>query len=339
MVNTSVIILNWNGKKFLDECLSSLKRQTYSDFETIVVDNGSMDGSVQYIKDTFQDFVRLIENEKNHGFAMGNNIGISRAEGKYIVLLNNDTRVDPDFLKSLVSTARKYPDVGMCASKVYLDQGEKIIDTAGHLIYKDGLNRGRGRLETDRGQYDKLEEVLFPSGCAALYKKEMLEEIGLLDEDFFAYGDDTDIGLKARLAGWRCLYVPEAVVYHKYSGSTSAYSPFKAFLVERNRIWIAIKYFPLSMLLLNPYYAFIRYVFQAYGVFTHKGAAGLFAEEYSHGRLLSILVKAHFEAFRKFPGMWKKRKKIQKKIKVSRNEIYGWFDRFGIGVKELSLKA
>jgi len=338
MKTVSVIILNWNGKQFLDDCLSSLRRQTFTDFEVILVDNGSRDGSVDFIRRNFKDFVRLIENKTNYGFARGNNIGISYATGRYIVLLNNDTRTDPDFLKELVVVAEEYPRVGMCAAKVYLDSGQRIIDTAGHLIYRDGLNRGRGRLEPDTGQYDTTEEVLFPSGSAALYKKEMLDEVGLFDEDFFAYGDDTDIGMKARLAGWACLYVPKAVVYHKYSGSTSAYSPFKAFLVERNRIWIAVKYFPLAVLLLNPCYAFIRYVLQAYGALAHKGAAGRFAEEYSHRKLLAILLRAHLAALKGFPKMWQKRRKIQKNTKISRHEIYSWFDKFGIGVKELALK-
>lgn len=338
MKTVSVIILNWNGKRFLHDCLSSLKRQTFADFEVILVDNGSRDGSTEFIKRNFGDFVKLIENKANYGFAGGNNIGISNAKGRYIVLLNNDTRADPQFLKQLVCVAEQYPRVGMCAAKVYIDSGQKIIDTVGHLLYRDGLNRGRGRLELDTGQYDTTEEVLFPSGCAALYKKEMLDEVGLLDEDFFAYGDDTDIGLKARLGGWTCLYVPRAVVYHKYSGSTSAYSPMKAFLVERNRIWIAIKYFPLGVLLLNPYYTLIRYVLQAYGALAHKGAAGRFTEQYSHLKLLAILLKAYIAAIQGLPKMWQKRKRIQEQTKVSKRRVYSWFDRFAIGAKELALK-
>ena len=101
-----------------------------------------------------------------------------------------------------------------------------------------------------------MEEVFFPSGCAALYRREMLDEVGLFDEDFFAYGDDTDLGLKGRLAGWKCLYVPKAIVYHRYSQSSGAYSALKAFYVERNRVWIAVKYFPLSLLLESPFYTF-----------------------------------------------------------------------------------
>ena len=139
MKAVSVIILNWNGKKFLNECLYSMQSQTFTDFEVILVDNASHDGSVELIKCNFLDFVRLIENKANYGFAGGNNIGISHAVGRYIVLLNNDTRADPDFLKHLVGVAEQYPRVGMCAAKVYLDSDKKIIDSVGHLIYRDGL--------------------------------------------------------------------------------------------------------------------------------------------------------------------------------------------------------
>ena len=334
----SVIILNWNGKRFLDECLSSLQRQTFKDFEVILVDNASQDNSIEFLESNYNDFIKIIKNNRNYGFSGGNNIGISHAGGRYIVLLNNDTRADPAFLAHLVWAAERHPHVGMCAAKVYLDSGGKMIDTVGHLIYRDGLNRGRGRLEPDRGQYDTMEEVLFPSGCAALYKRNMLDEVGLFDEDFFAYGDDTDIGMRARLAGWTCLYVPQAIVHHKYSGSTSAYSPLKAFLVERNRVWIAVKYFPLPLLLANPCFALLRYLFQALGALMHRGAAGRFTEEHSRGQLLLILLKANIAALQGLGRMWRKRKEAGRRRKVSTQEIYGWFHRFGIGVRELSLK-
>jgi len=334
----SVIILNWNGKRFLEECLSSLRCQTFTDFEVILVDNGSNDGSVEFIKANFPDFVRLIENKVNLGFSGGNNVGIRSAVGKYIVLLNNDTRADPGWLEELVKVAESHPGVGMCASKVYLDTQRRIIDTVGHLIYRDGLNRGRGRLELDVGQYDIQEEVFFPSGCAALYKREMLDEIGLFDEDFFAYGDDTDIGIRGRLTGWKCLYVPTAIIYHKYSGSTSPYSPFKAFHAERNRVWIAIKYFPLKMLLLSPYYTLIRFIVQGYGAIAHRGASGRFTQEHSFMRLLAIILKAYISAIKGLPKMWKKRRETKTIIIVDEAEIYSWFKRFGMGVRELSLK-
>jgi GT2 family glycosyltransferase len=335
----SVIVVNWNGKKYLADCLQSLRAQTFSGYEVILVDNGSTDGSVEWIQENFRGWARILVNARNEGFSGGNNRGINAASGKYIVLLNNDARADPHWLEELVKVAEENPRAGMLACKIYLHQeGSKIIDNVGHLIYRDGLNRGRGRLEADRGQYEKIEEVFFPSGCAALYRREMLEEVGLFDEDFFAYGDDTDLGLKGRWAGWKCLYVPKAVVHHRYSQSSGSYSALKAFYVERNRVWIAVKFFPLLLLLESPFFTFLRFALQGYGALVGRGAAGRFSEAYSPGKLLQILLKAYLAAFRGLPGMWKKRREIKRRTRVSESEIRTWFRRFGMSAREISWK-
>lgn len=333
----SIIVVNWNGKEFLKECLKALSYQSFKDFEIIIVDNGSKDGSVEFIRKNYPK-CRIIGNSCNKGFAIGNNQGIKIANGKYIALINNDAEADPNWLIELLKIAEEDYSVGMVASKIYLLGHDKILDNVGHLIYRDGINRGRGRLEKDYGQYDKREEVLFPSGCAALYRKEMLDKIGLFDEDFFAYGDDTDIGLRGRLAGWKCVFAPKAIVYHRYSQSSGAYSPLKAFYVERNRIWIAVKYFPLSMLLLTPFYSFMRYGLQAYGVFTGKGASGKFRKQYSAFYLLRILIKAQISALIGLPKMWKKRKEIRKITQMDEKEIKNLINRFKINLKEIALK-
>ncbi len=334
----SVIILNWNGGAYVEEAIASVLNQNYPTIELIVVDNGSTDGSPQRIKDRFGSRLCLIENRTNTGFAAGNNTGIRRARSDYIALLNNDAVADTSWIKELVAVAEADPRIGMCASKV-LDYFQRdIIDTAGHLIYRDGLNRGRGRLEKDDGRYDKVEEVFFPSGAAALYRKAMLDRIGLFDEDFFAYGEDADLGIRGRLGGWICVYVPTAVAYHRYSTSTSAYSPMKAFLVERNRMWVALKNFPLSVLAIGPFYTLKRYLLQAYAVFSRKGAAGKFASKHSALRLLGILFKAQGSALGKILVMLKKRRQIKKIAHASPQEIAQWFRDFEISVRELSLK-
>lgn len=333
----SVIVVNWNGKAYVGECLKSLRSQTFLDFELIVVDNGSTDGSVEIVRSLFPDCL-IIRNTRNYGFARGNNQGIEKAKGRYIALLNNDAEAESHWLEELVKVAEEDQRIGMLASKIYLYGSGKVIDNVGHLIYRDGLNRGRGRLEVDQGQFDEIEEVLFPSGCAALYRREMLEEVGLFDEDFFAYGDDTDLGLKGRLAGWKCLYVPQAIVYHQYSQSSGSYSPLKAFYVERNRVWIAVKYFPLPILLKSPFYTLLRFLLQGYGALAGRGAAGRFSQEHSHFNLLNILVKAYAAAIKGLPKMWKKRKEMKKLTQVSKGEIVSWFTRFGISVQEISLK-
>lgn len=334
----SVIVVNWNGALFLDECLESVKNQSYSNAEIIVVDNGSTDASCALIREKYGDCVMLIENPVNLGFGIGNNIGIAAAKGDFIALLNNDASADPNWLAALVTGAQADERIGMCASKVYARGADHVLDSAGLLVYRDGIARGRGRLERDRGEFSIEEDALIPSGCAALYRRSMLDEIGLFDEDFFAYCDDTDLGLRGRLAGWRCLYVPTAVAHHRYSGSSSAHSPFKAFLVERNRIWIVIKCFPPGLIAASIFYTMARLFVQGYGIVSRRGAAGRMAEQTSALDILRIMARAYATALRRLPEMRRKRREIESLRKVSTREIYGWFEKYHLSVQELALK-
>jgi GT2 family glycosyltransferase len=356
----SVIIVNYNGRGFLQSCLESLYNQSYPDFELIIVDNGSTDESVQFIRKSFPSVV-IIENKENLGFAIGNNQGIKVAKGKYIALLNNDTVVDRDWLKNLVTVAESYPNppsppfakggmggfsdkiisgkVGMWAGKILSIENPGVIDSVGGLVISnDGIAKGRGRLEQDIGQYDREEEVFIPSACAALYRKEMLDEVGLFDEDFFAYCEDTDLGLRARLAGWKTISVPKAVVFHHYSGTTGRYTSSKAYLVERNHAWVAIKNFPFSRLILLPFYTLWRYLMQIYGIFLNKGAGGRFVEDFSGSKLFIILVKALLGAVKGIPLMLKKRRQIQSKRTISKKDFEGLFKRYGLRIKDLVFK-
>jgi GT2 family glycosyltransferase len=166
----------------------------------------------------------------------------------------------------------------------------------------------------------------------------MLDEIGLFDEHHFAYGDDTDVGIRGRLAGWRCVFVPGAIVYHRYSMTTGGYSPAKVFLVERNRIWIVWKYFPLKHLLASPFYSLARYAYQAYGALTGRGAAGRFAEQHSVWRLVPAVLRAYLSATAGAPRVLRERRKTRSLIKVPASEIDRWFRDYRISVRELSLK-
>jgi GT2 family glycosyltransferase len=334
----SIVIANWNGRDYLETCLRSVEAQHFRQFEVLLVDNGSDDGSVEMVRSRFPWVSEIIENAENLGFGVANNQAIVRARGRYIVLLNNDTEVEPTWLGALVSAAEADPSVGMCASKILNFDHRDVIDNTGHLIYGDGLNRGRGRLEVDANQYDEVRDTLFPSGCAALYRKSMLDEIGLFDETFFAYGDDTDLGLRGRLAGWRCVFVPQARVYHRYSATAGQYSPQKAFLVERNRVWVAVKTLPLSILLASPFYTLARFSLQAYGALTGKGAAGRFTREYSAFSLVWILLKAYGAALAGLCHPLKERRRILGRKKVSNGEIRRWFRDHGMSVREIALK-
>lgn len=332
------MIPNLNGMAFIGDCLRSLEHQDFKDFEVVIVDNGSTDGSVKLVRNEFPWLGKMIENPTNMGFAKACNQGIEASEGTYVALLNNDTEAHSGWLAELVKAADEHPDIGMFASKTLFFDNRNVIDTAGHLIYPDGLNRGRGRLEVDRGQYDDKLDVFSPSGCAALYRKRLFDEVGLFDEHHFAYGDDIDIGFRARLAGWKCVFVPRSVVYHRYSMTTGEYSPLKVFLVERNRIWIAWKYFPVKHLILSPFYSCLRYCYQAYGALVGKGAAGKFTSQYSAWGLITNVLKAYWGALRGLPRVWGERKRVMMLRKVSNQEIDRWFRDYRISVHELSLK-
>jgi len=333
----SVVIVNWNGRNLLEECLDSLLAQRFQDFEVILVDNGSQDGSADLVKERYPG-VRLVSLTENRGFAGGNNAGIRIATGAYVALLNNDTRTDPGWLEALVRAAEADPGAGMWASKILSYDDPEVIDNTGLLIYRDGLARGRGRLELDRGQFEDEGEALFPSGCAALYRKTVLDEIGLFDEDFFAYADDVDLGMRARLAGWGCQYVPTARVYHKYSSSSSAYSPLKAFLVERNRIWVLLKYFPGELVLVSPYYTIKRLLLQTYGAVSGRGASGKFAAEHSILSALLVMMRAWGSALAALPKILGQRRQLKMIRRVRRPALYRLFREFGMSAFEIALK-
>jgi GT2 family glycosyltransferase len=240
----SVVVLNYNGKRYLDDCLSSLAAQTFRDFEVIVVDNASKDGSVEHIKSNFS-WVRLVINKENLGFAGGTNSGIRAAVGELIFTFNNDARADRRLLEYLHKPMAD-SKVGVCAAKMLLADGR--INSTGICLSRSGAAWDRGMFEPDTGQYDAEEEVFGACAGAALYRKEMLDEIGLFDEDFFLYMEDVDLAFRARLAGWKCIYVPEAKVYHHHGGTAGAGSDLSVYYGNRNVIWYAIKDFPTRLL-------------------------------------------------------------------------------------------
>lgn len=335
-----MIVLNWNGKGFVEECIYSLLNQTYWDFELLVVDNCSTDSSREWLKKNVHLGYKLIENDLNLGYAGGNNIGIRESEGEWIALVNNDVCVDKRWLEELMKVVDRDEspkDIGMLASKVIFYRARDVIDNTGHLIYGDGLNRGRGRLSKDGDGDDELKEALFPSGCAGLYKKAMLDEIGWFDERFFAYGDDADIGLRGRLLGWRCFYVSQARVYHRYSMSAGAYSPFKAYHVERNRVWVMLKTFPSSMIWKSFFYTFIRYCLQGWGALAGRGAAGAYTRSEGKLSLVKTLFKSQRDAWKSAPLMLKERKVIWEKARLTEKEMEILLKKNRLGFWEVSL--
>lgn len=239
-----VVVLNWNGKDFIRECLKSVLHQTYPQSRLLVVDNRSTDGSREIIEDEFPE-VKLVSLPENFHFARGTNAGIREAlkdpECTHILTLNNDTRVDPEWVAELVRAAT---DAGMVASKLLMMDHPQMINSTGLTVAPDGSALDRGWNQVDHGQFDRFDDVFGPTAGAALYRRDMIDRVGLLDEEFVAYYEDVDLAWRARLAGWQARYAPRAVVYHKFSASHRRGSPLKTYLCERNRIWNLVQNYP-----------------------------------------------------------------------------------------------
>jgi GT2 family glycosyltransferase len=321
----AVIVVNCDRRELLRACLGSLARQRGVEFEVIVVDNGSSDGSREMVSEEYGTaarlHARLIVNGENRGFCAANNQGIQATAAEHIALLNNDAEAEPDWLASLRRCFDGRPDVGMAASKVLVFEDPRRIDKAGHLIYPDGQNRGRGSGEVDRGQYDRMEEVLWPDGCAAMYRRQMLDSIGGFDEDFFAYADDAELGLRARIAGWKCLYTPEAVVRHHRGATLGVTSSRRLELIERNRVLLAAKLFPWSLLWLNGPYYLARISTGILAAALGRGEIGRFPGILGKMRAATALLRGDFEALRLLPRMLRKRREIRKVAKLSPAEV------------------
>ena len=207
-----------------------------------------------------------------------------------------------------------------------------------HLLYPDGLNRGRGAGDVDRGQHDRSDDVFFPDGCAALYRRSMLEDIGMFDEQFFAYGDDADLGLRARWRGWICRYAPEAKVYHRHSRSLGKYSPQKAFLVERNRLWVAVKLFPMPLLLISPLFTLWRFFWHLSSILRSRGLAGGVTREYSAGSLFVALVRAYLSGLQGLGEILRKRRMVFRSRRITYRQFYALLHRYRISARDLALR-
>ena len=223
-----VVVLNWNGWRDTAECVESVLPALVPGSGVLIVDNGSTGDDVERLTGRFADRAEFLETGENLGFAGGSNAGINHALGRgadYVVLLNNDTVVDPAFLSELLAAARANPRAGMLCSKVYFHDRPDTLWYAGASFFTAlGWGRMRGYNEVDRGRYDAVEETERPTGCSLMVTRELCERVGLLDEEYFCYVEDTDWGMRARKAGIRILYVPGSRVWHKVSSSTGGHA-------------------------------------------------------------------------------------------------------------------
>jgi GT2 family glycosyltransferase len=243
----TLIIPNWNGERVLHTCLESLRRQSFQNFETVLVDNGSTDGSVELVRRHFPE-VRLIPLRENGGFSAAVNVGLGVSNAEYAALLNPDTEADPGWLEALIRAAERHPETSFFASKLVDFYDRRILDGAGDALRRSGLPYRLGHGELDRGHFDREAYVFGACAAAALYRRTLFEQIGPFDEDFFAYCEDGDISFRSQLAGHRCLYVPEAVVYHVGSASTGGKrSPTATRLGTQNGVNLLVKNLPTSL--------------------------------------------------------------------------------------------
>ena len=262
MNKAAIIMVNWNGKKFLKNCLSSVYKQTYNNLEVYFVDNGSIDGSSDYVGKNYPKAI-VIQLDKNYGFAKGNNKGIKEAfkdkKVKYIVCLNNDTIVDKNWLKELVKTAEKDKKIGAVQSKVLLGD-KKTFHSTGSVLNYDFSSESRGFGDLDKGQYNIDEEIEMAIGCSILFKREVLEIVGFFEEKFGSYKEDDDICLRIKLKGYKIFYSYKSKVYHFHSSTFQAKSSRKMFYNERNRIFNLITYGTFYQILTSPLFTIKRYL-------------------------------------------------------------------------------
>lgn len=305
----SIVIPNYNGLEHLKTCYESLKRQNYSDFIVILSDNGSTDDSVKYTKEQFPDG-KIIEIGYNSGFAKAVNEGIKLSlkelNACYIFLLNNDIELAPDFLKTVIETFEKHKDASTVAVKMLNYYRRDIIDDCGDFIKAvGGSPLARGNNEKDSGQYDKEELIFGACAGAAIYRSEVFLKAGYFDETFFAYYEDIDLSFRLQLLGYKCLYQPKAVCYHKRGGTSSiATHGFQTEMCERNLVLMRIKNYPLSIYLLyQPLFFFAR-ILRYYG----------FVKYHSFSLMLRAL-KGYLK------GMFILITKIPERFRIQRNKV------------------
>ncbi|HUU50463.1 MAG TPA: glycosyltransferase family 2 protein [Nitrospinota bacterium] len=304
----SVVIPNWNGEDVIGDCLESLRKQTFRNFEMIVVDNGSSDSSLDLIKTKYPE-VKVISLSENKGFCIAVNTGIKYSQGEFIAILNNDTEVVTNWLEELYMAFENHPEISFCSSKMLYHEQRDKINTVGIKIKRNGDSSSIGTGQPDGPRFEKEGEVFGACAGAAVYRKRLFDDIGLFDESFFAYLDDVDLSYRAQLSGHRCLFVPKAIVYHKKGYSLKRHdSPneLEVLLNSRNSVYCLLKNWPTNLILKNLHWILlrrlelaVRYTIQR----IHKGTAIPF-------------IKGKLDAYKNIGNIFKKRKEILSQKKV-----------------------
>jgi GT2 family glycosyltransferase len=315
--DVSIVIVTWNGRDFLAPCLDAVARQQGVNAETVLVDNGSTDGTVAFVRERFP-WVRVVALDQNRGFTGGNNAGAREARGRFLAFLNNDTVPDPGWLRALLDGIDEPAGFVMTASRIVYMHDPGIVDSAG-----DGMLRWGGAFKRHHGasvdSAQESREVFGVCGAACLVPKALFHELGGFDEDFFASHEDVDLSYRARLLGYRCRYVADALVLHHGSATLGRVSAFSVFQGQRNLEWVYVKNTPPSLMLQT-----------GVGHLIYNAAAAVHFLRAGHGR---IFVRAKLAALAGLPRMWRKRRAIQGTRRVEAAAISAQLERQWLSVK------
>lgn len=340
MPNIAIIIVNWNGRKYLKDCFESLREQTYKNFKIFFVDNGSRDDSVAYIKNKYLDLggpsVEIIELNKNTGFCYGNNIGIDKAlkndNIRYVITLNNDTKLHIKFIENIVECSKKFPDAGAVQPKVLNLSNPEEIDCAGIVLAKDGTAHNRGYRE-NKDKYNDEAEIFGANATASLFKREALEKTRIspkeyFDNDYFTYYEDTDLTWRMRLAGFRAYFCPKSVAYHLHSATSGKTSLLKAYYLHRNYFFTVFKNYPFAIMNRTLARRFASYFGLVFNVFKKEKREQEFVGEHRKGRVALVILKAWGSVIYNLPRIIARRREIRKIRKASKREINLWLKQY-----------
>jgi len=307
----SVIVVNYNGRHMIGDCLDALSKQTFQAFETIVVDNGSRDDSVSFIRENYPE-VKVIVLPANYGFARANNVGIHHAKGSLIFLLNNDAAPEPSCLEILVHVMNAHPEAGSCATRMVLSYQPEILDSAGDGFSVCGAAFKRGHLELAE-KYGIDEWVFGACGGAALYRLKMLEEVGLLDEAYYLVHEDSDLNFRAQMMNYPCRYASAAVVAHQCNATISSYSAGYVYFTQRNVERLFLKNVPAKLIWrMMPRHVFYNVLGFLYFLTRGKGL---------------VFIQAKWDFLRGWKELMASRKKMKRMMRVDNESLYKKFEK------------
>lgn len=319
----SVVIPNYNGERYLVDCLDSLLEQSYRNLELIVVDNGSDDASVELVERNYGG-VRLIRRGENRGFSAAVNTGLLASRGQFVVLLNNDTRSDGNFVQKLYDGMRTNPDAAMAAPKMLFARDPSVINSLGLGYCITGANHDIGFGMPDGPQFDVLKWVFGPCGGAGMYRRSLFVDIGLFDEDFFMYYEDVDMSFRAQLAGYRCVSVPSARVYHAEGGSSAGLPKRRNFYFARNSLTVVLKDFPAELIYRN--------IFAISWEVAKRTASALLKGDVS-------ALMGYLASVRGLFGTMRKRREVQEKKRVANQYIETMLKKNQSIIKHVNLRG